>query len=43
MRLMHDYPVDDIVYVEMAVMYHKLDNNKQGPCIITDVFTNITF
>ena len=39
---MHDYTIGDPVYVEMTDIYHKLDCKKQGPYIITELFTNGT-
>ena len=39
---MHDYAIGNIVYVEMTGIYCKLDYKKQGPYIITEVFTNGT-
>ena len=39
---MHDYAIDDQVHVEMTSIYRKLDHNKQGPFIITEVFKNGT-
>ena len=41
-RLTHDYAIGNRVYVEMTVIYRKLDYKKQGPYIITEVFTNGT-
>ena len=41
-QVMHDYAVGDLAYVEKTGIYHKSDNNKQGPYIITEVFTNGT-
>ena len=42
-RVTHIYAIDNQVYVEMTGMHRKLDYKKQGPYIITEVFTNITF
>ena len=39
---MHDYAIINLVYVEITGIYHKLDYKKQGPYIITEVFTNGT-
>ena len=36
------YAVDDLVYVEMTGIYHKLDYKKQGLYTITELFTNGT-
>ena len=41
-RVMHDYAIDNQVYVKMVGIYRKLDYRKQGTYIITDVFTNGT-
>ena len=42
-QVTHDYAIIDQVYVEMTVMYLKLYYKKQGPCRITEVFTNSAF
>ena len=39
-RVMHDYTIDDQVYVETTGLYHKAGYSKQGTYIITEVFTN---
>ena len=41
-RVTHDYAIGDQVYVEMTGIYRKLDYKKQGPYIITEIFTNGT-
>ena len=41
-RVTHDYAIGDRVYAEMKRIYRKLDYKKQGPYIITEVFTNCT-
>ena len=41
-RVMHDYTVGNLVYAETTGTYHRLDNKKQGPYRITEVFTNGT-
>ena len=41
-QVTHDCAVGDIIYVEMNGIYLKLDYNKQGLYIITEVFTNST-
>ena len=41
-QVRHDYSVSNIVYVENTVIFHRLDYNKQGPYIITEVFINGT-
>ena len=41
-QVTHDYTIGDIVYVEMNGIYRKLNYKKQGPCRITEVFTNGT-
>ena len=41
-RVTHEYTIGDHVYVDMTGIYLKLDYNKQGPYIITEVFTKIT-
>ena len=40
---MHDYAINDPVFVEVTDINHKLDYNKQGTDIIKQVFTNSTF
>ena len=40
-RVTHDYAIGNPVYVEMTVIYQKLDCKKQGPYIITELFTNV--
>ena len=40
---MHDYAICDQVYMYITGICHKLDYKKQGPYIITEVFTNGTF
>ena len=39
-QVTHDYAIGDQVYVEMIGIYRKLDYKRQGPYIITEVFTN---
>ena len=39
---MHDYAVDDLVYVEMNGIYRRINYSKQVPYIITEVSTNGT-
>ena len=39
-RVTHDYAIGNLVYVEMTSIYRKIDYKKQGPYIITEVFTN---
>ena len=39
---MHDYGIEDILYVEMTGIYHKLDYKKRGSYRTTEVFTNGT-
>ena len=41
-QVTHDYAIGDQVYVEITGIYQKLDYRKQGPYIITEVFTNGT-
>ena len=41
-RVTHDYAIGNQVYVEMTSIYGKLEYKKQGPYIITEVFTNGT-
>ena len=41
-RLMHDYEIGYLVYVEMTGIYCKLDCKKQRPYRITEFFTNGT-
>ena len=41
-QVAHDYAIGDQVYAEMTGIYRKLDYNKQGPYIITELFTNGT-
>ena len=41
-RITHDYSIGNRVYAEMTGIYRKLDYKKQGPCIITEVFTKDT-
>ena len=41
-QVTHDYEISDQVYAEMTGIYRKLDYNKQGPYIITELFTNVT-
>ena len=41
-RVTHDYAIGNQVYVETTGIYRKLDYKKQGPCIITEVFTKDT-
>ena len=41
-RVTHDYAIGNRVYVEMTGIYRKLYYRKQGPYIITEVFTNGT-
>ena len=41
-QVTHDYAIGDRVYVEMIGIYRKHDYKKQGPYIITKVFTNGT-
>ena len=38
----HEYAIGNQFYVEMKCIYQKLDYNKQGPYIITELFTNGT-
>ena len=38
-RVTHEYAVGDQVYLEMTGIYRKLDYRKNGPYIITGVFT----
>ena len=40
-RITHDYTVGDLVYVEITGTYRKLDDKKQGPYRIKEVFTNV--
>ena len=40
---MHDYAIDDQVYVEITGIYHKLDYKKQGPNIIKDYLQMVQF
>ena len=42
-QVTHDYAIGDQVYVEMTGIYCRIDYKKQGPYIITEVFTNGTF
>ena len=42
-RVTHDYVIGDLVYMEITEIYRKLDYKKQGPYIITEVFTNGVF
>ena len=42
-QVTHNYTVEDIIYVEMTGIYHKLYYKKQGLYSITEVFTNDTF
>ena len=42
MRLIHEYAVGNLLYVDMTGIYHKLDYKKYGTYIITEVFTNGT-
>ena len=39
-QVTHEYEIGDQVYVEMTGIYRKFDYRKQGPYIITEVFTN---
>ena len=41
-RVMHDYAVVDLVYVEMTGIYSKIYYKKQWPNRITEVCTNGT-
>ena len=41
-QVTHEYTICDQIYAEMTGIYHKLDYKKQGPYIITEVFTNNT-
>ena len=41
-RVIHDYTVGNLVYVEITVIDLKLDNDKKGQYRITEVFTNST-
>ena len=41
-RVTYAYAIRDQVFVEITGIYRKLDNNKQWPNIITEVFTNGT-
>ena len=41
-KAIHDYAIGYQVYVEMTVIYRKLDYKKQGHYIITEFFTNST-
>ena len=41
-QVTHYYTIGDQVYVKMTGIYGKLDYRKQGPYIITKVFTNGT-
>ena len=41
-QVMHEYAIGNQVYVEITGIYQKLDYRKQGPYIITEVFTNGT-
>ena len=41
-RVTHDYRIGNQVYVEMTVIYRKLDYKKQVPYRITEVFTKGT-
>ena len=41
-QVTNDYAIGDQVYVEMTGIYHRPDYRKQGPYIITEVFTNYT-
>ena len=42
MPVRHDYTVGYLVYVDITDIYLKLDYNKYGTYIITEVFTNFT-
>ena len=42
-QVMHEYAIDNQVYVKIIGIYQKLDYKKQGPNRITEVFTNGTF
>ena len=39
---MHDYAINNLVYVEITGIYLKLDYGKKGTYIITEFFTNGT-
>ena len=39
---MHDHEIGNQLYVKMSGIYRKLDYNKQGWYIITEVFPNFT-
>ena len=41
-QVTHDYAIGDQFYVEMTGIYRRIDSRKQGPYIITKVFTNGT-
>ena len=41
-KVTHDYTIYDHVYVGITGIYRKLDYKKQGPYIITELFTNVT-
>ena len=41
-RVRHDYAVGDLVYMDMAGIYHKLYYEKYGPYRINKLFTNGT-
>ena len=41
-KFRHDYTIGNLVYVKNTSIYRKSDNEKQGPYVITEVFTNGT-
>ena len=41
-RVDYDYQVDDQVYIVKDGIFRKMDCPKEGPFVITDVFTNGT-
>ena len=41
-KITHDYKIGYQLYVKMSGIYRKIDYKKQGPYIITEVFTNVT-
>ena len=41
-QVTHDYAIGNLVYVKITCIYGKLEYSKQGPYIITEVFTNVT-
>ena len=41
-QVTHNYAIGDQFYVEMTGIYRRIDSRKQGPYIITKVFTKGT-